>query len=850
VVVGSSAGGIDALLTFVAGLDPAIPAAVVVAQHLDPARRSVLKEILQRKARLPVVLLAGRTPLAPGHVYVVPAGSNVVVNPGLADLRSDPAGTHSHPSVDVLLTSAAKAYADRLFAVILTGNGSDGANGAVAVKQAGGTVIIQDPASASHPSMPRALPPTAVDHVAAIEDIAGLLGDLVGRAAENRAREDAIEGQLADIIGIVGGRSNIDFRPYKASTVLRRIERRMAVVRAANLKDYALHLEAHPEESSALVKALLIKVTEFFRDPEAFQFLHASVLPGVVERARGQDHRLRLWSAGCATGEEAYSLAMIVADLIGTELAAWSLRVFATDLNEEAVEFARRGVYPAAMLANVPEEYRARFFERVDSGSFRVTKALRQMVIYGQQDLSRGVPFPRIDLVVCRNLLIYFQPNMQADLLDLFAYSLQATGGFLFLGKAETARPSSASFALVNKKWKIYRCLSGPTAATFRPASSLSIGRTRRGPALAAASLQEDVPVPGRGYDEGIVRSMQIGAVVIDAQYRTVAVNAAARRLLGLREHGPDRDFLHSVRGIPYAEARTAIDTAMRDAKPVVLPDVSLGLGDSAEQRFVTLTIAPVAGEGSRVDHLVVTATDATETVQTRHRLEAAEAAQKRLVDELTATNLRLNEANKDLVDANEELQAANEELMLAQEELQATNEEFEATNEELQATNEELETNNEELQATNEELDTTNEELHARTVDLQDTADRMEEERERMKEIIRKAPIPVLILRGPALTVETSNPLFASIAGAPVEEGRPFDEALAGLPEIVSGVRNALQNAAAWISPPVARGDGGAKQAIVFTAVPLLDSEKEAGVAIYAHAVGGGDWPVNGAAD
>jgi two-component system CheB/CheR fusion protein len=839
VVVGSSAGGIEALSTLMGGLDATLPAAVVVAQHLDPARRSHLQEILQRKASMPVVLIEGRTPLLPGKVYVVPSGSNVVVTPGAVELRPN-GDTRSHPSVDLLLTSAARAYADHLFAVVLTGNGSDGANGAVAVKQAGGTVIIQDPRSAAHPSMPRALPPTAVDHVADVEQIGALVSDLVARAAANRDRKDTVDEHLTAVIDIIGRRAGIDFGPYKTSTVLRRVERRMVAVQASSIEAYARYLAATPEESGILVKALLIKVTEFFRDPDAFQYIRESVLPQIVERAGSSDRRLRFWSAGCATGEEAYSLAMVVADVVGANLADWSIRVFATDLDQGAVEFARRGVYPAAMLANVPDEYRGRFFEPLDSNSFRVTKVLRQMVIYGQQDLSRGVPFPRIDLLVCRNLLIYFQPELQAELLDHFAYSLSETGGYLFLGKAETARPSTASFELVNKKWKIYRCLSGPVATAFRAPGSGTL-RGLRGGVAAVTPADAAAGSAPRALEEAIVRTMQAGTVVVDRLYRTVAMNSAARRLLGVREHGSERDFLHSVRGIPYGDVRAAIDTALRDRKPVVLPDVSLGLGDSAEPRYVNLTIAPV-GEGPAADHLVITVVDATDAVLTRRRLEAAEDTQKRLVEELTATNARLNEANKDLLDANEELQAANEELMLAQEELQATNEEFEATNEELQATNEELETNNEELQATNEELDTTNDELHARTSELQEAAGALTRERQRLAEIMQKAAVPVLVLRGSALVVESASAFFASLAGNSATPGQPLEVALATLPDVARGVREALENDSPWISEAhraAAAGSApGTARTYLFTAVPLRDGGRPAGVALYAHDV------------
>jgi two-component system CheB/CheR fusion protein len=727
--------------------------------------------------------------------------------------------------------------------VVLTGNGSDGANGAVAVKQAGGTVIVQDPRSASHPSMPRALPPTVVDHVASLEQIGPLLRELVGRAAANREREETTAAQLAAIVRIIGQRSNIDFRQYKTSTVLRRVERRMAVVRAHTLEEYTRYLESHPDESGALVKALLIKVTEFFRDPEAFQYLRTSVLPEIVARARSEDRRLRVWSAGCATGEEAYSLAMIVADLVGPEIAAWGIRVFATDLNEEAVAFARRGVYPAAMLGNVPDEYRDRFFEPVDGGSFRVSKSLRQMVVYGQQDLSRGVPFPRIDLVVCRNLLIYFQPELQEELLQLFAYALHEMGGVLFLGKAETARPSNASFELVNKKWKIYRCLAGPVTAAFR-GHAVAAGRSARRapPAPAASGAPESDAHLARRIEEGIVRGMHVGAVVIDRLYRTVTLNAAARRLLDIREHAPERDFLHSVRGIPYAEVRSAIDAALRDGNPVALRDVSLGRSDAAEERFVSLTIAPMGGDAPEGDHLVITVEDATETVKTRRELEAAEAAEKRIVEDMNATNALLNATNKDLQDANEELQAANEELMLAQEELQATNEEFEATNEELQATNEELETNNEELQATNEELDTTNEELQARTAELEDVNTVLRVQRERLAEIVHRAPLPVVVLRGTAAIVESFNPLFATMIGGAAALGNDVDQTFVGLPEVARGLREAVANGEVWVSGPQTVGAAESTQSsartYVFTALPLYDAGDAAGVAVFAQDV------------
>src|SRR5690349_10499453 len=325
--------------------------------------------------------------------------------------------------------------------------------------------------------MPLSLPPTAVDHVVEIEQIGALLYDLL-----NRVRitvEDKAEDPLREVLMHVSAHTNIDFRNYKSSTILRRISRRMAVTHVGNLRDYLDYLRSHPDENAELVRAFLIKVTGFFRDPEAFDFLRSSVVPELIDRAKQNGRILRIWSAGCATGEEAYSMALLIADQLGPAFSEWSVKIFATDLASDAISFARRGLYPENVLADLPDDYHDRFFERVDHG-FRISKMLRETVIFGQQDISRGVPFPRIDLVVCRNLLIYLKPDLQQTVLDLFAYSLHQSHGYLFLGKAETARPTKASFELVNKKWKVYRCLGGPLALPTHPSQQTAAATGRK----------------------------------------------------------------------------------------------------------------------------------------------------------------------------------------------------------------------------------------------------------------------------------------------------------------------------------------------------------------------------------
>jgi two-component system, chemotaxis family, CheB/CheR fusion protein len=390
VVVGASAGGIEAISILVGSLPTNFSAPVVLAQHLDPNRPSFLASVLERRTTLPVVGVEGPTKLEQGKVYVVPSNRHVVIEDGQVNLQADHAD-RPRPSVDLLLSTAAASYGERLVAVILTGAGSDGAAGAVDVKDAGGVVVIQNPQTARYPSMPMALPPTAVDHVVDIEKIGALLNDLVQREARVTLEPKPDDDALRHVTAILSRQANIDFRPYKPATLLRRIGRRMFVTHTHNLEEYAHFLDAHPQEVAELVMTLLIKVTEFFRDPEAFTVLHREVLPQLLEGARERGRLLRLWSAGCATGEEAYSLALVLADLLGPEMADWTIKIFATDLDESAVAFARRGLYPPNVLKKLPPEYLARYFEVYDQG-YRISKTLRQLVIFGQQDLSRGVP--------------------------------------------------------------------------------------------------------------------------------------------------------------------------------------------------------------------------------------------------------------------------------------------------------------------------------------------------------------------------------------------------------------------------------------------------------------------------
>jgi two-component system CheB/CheR fusion protein len=451
VVVGASAGGIEALSVFVASLPREFAAPIVIAQHLSPHRFSSLEEILARKAPLPVHTVTSSERLQPGTIYVVPPNRDVSIKDHMVLVHEDD-GIGPRPSVDTLFRSAAEAYREDLIAIVLSGTGTDGSTGAREVKHLGGTVIIQNPESASFPGMPLSLSPSIVDISANPDRIGPLLQDLLtGMYEVPQPTEDS---QFRSFLDQLREESGIDFSTYKQPTITRRLQRRMAATGQNTLGEYLRYLHRNPEERRRLIASFLIKVTEFFRDPDLFRHLREQVLPELVANARVRGAELRLWSAGCATGEEAYSLAMIVAEYMDAEASDATVRIFATDLDAEAVAFARRGIYPSRALAPVPRTLLSRYFTD-HGGEYEVKKELRTLLVFGEHDLGQRAPFPRIDLILCRNVLIYFTAALQRRALQLFAFSLRP-GGYLVVGKSESVSPLAEYFAVDQPRLKVF----------------------------------------------------------------------------------------------------------------------------------------------------------------------------------------------------------------------------------------------------------------------------------------------------------------------------------------------------------------------------------------------------------
>ncbi|MGZ3581465.1 MAG: chemotaxis protein CheB [Ktedonobacterales bacterium] len=774
VVVGSSAGGIEALSTLVATLPADFSAPLVLAQHLDPHHLSHLGEILARRSALPVRTVLDHERLEPGVVYVVPSNRHVEIADHTVRVSADDASEEKRPkpSVDRLLTSAAHAYGEQLIAVILTGTGSDGAVGARAVKAAGGAVIIENPATAAYPGMPESLAPTTVDFVSDLERIAPLLQDLL--SGVHMVMPPEAEDLLLALLAQVREQTGMDFSHYKRPTILRRLQRRMVSTGTHQLVDYAAYLAHHPEEGGRLVASFLINVTEFFRDPAFYAALRERVLPELIAYARTQGNVLRIWSAGCATGEEAYSVAILVAEALRDEPRQFAVQIFATDLDEDALAFARRGIYPAAALASVSEDLRARAFTLLLDGSYEIVPRLRALVTFGQHDLGQRAPFPRIDLVLCRNVLIYFTLELQRRALQLFAFALRE-GGYLALGKAETANSLAPYFTPTDERLKLYRRrgerilppiarvkADGAHRATDLHAvrrrvagesesATASTSPARRNPHPAQAPDSSTLPVSERLGR--IVLEARVGAVVVDRQYDIQIINAEAIRLLGIYAPTAGKDLLHVTQGIPITPLRAVLDATFQPAERSTGPTAGHSAGDGAttviaqaihgERRHVQIACHPylpkrdtTAGidpePAPRLALLLVS--DVTDLVQQQQA--AAEASARAQADEILAhtsgqgdveqrylnqveENTRLRAQVEEVSALNHTLLAANQQLVEANVNLRSANEDLLVGREEAEAGAEEIKTLNEEMQATNEELVTVNEELEATVEEL-----------------------------------------------------------------------------------------------------------------------------------
>lgn len=698
--IGASAGGIVALQDFFAQVDTHLGAAYVVIVHLAPDRPSALSEILATRTPMPVLQVEEVAQLRPNRVYVIPPDRELVIRGDDVAARpfTEPRGRRA--PIDMFFRSVAAARGDGI-AIVLSGSGSDGALGVRAVKEAGGLVFVQDPNDAEYPAMPRGAIATGM------ADFVGTIPQLTDRTAEVMHSKDALrhldgemaEQELRQIIMLLRSRTGHDFLNYKRATVMRRVARRMQVTRQDTLNGYYSYLQTNPEEARELFNDLLISVTTFFRDREVFAALREKFIWPMFDRLQN-DSPIRIWVIGCATGEEAYSIGMLLLEESSRRGVHPPIQIFASDLDEAGLAAGREGRYPKAIEADVSEDRLRRFFIE-DGTHYRVKKELRDIVLFATHSVLKDPPFIKLDLIACRNLLIYLQRDLQRQLCTLFHYALKP-GGFLFLGSAETADASPTLFAVIDRDARLYSALELPERA---PPTLLQFAADHRHfPHIEMRPLPPAAPATGiRHAHTHALEEHAPPSVLVDSTHRILHLSPTAGRFL-LPSEGPfSSDLTLQVRPELRVDLKLALQCAFDNHQPTLT--LPLPVAFNGDRRLVALHVHPAG------DHDGGTPTQALVMF-----IDAGVAPKPRNPPSEEDLNLgEVHRLREELSIAQERLSASRDQYEQATQDLRTTNEELQSINEEYRSTAEELETSKEELQSMNEELQTVNSELKSK---------------------------------------------------------------------------------------------------------------------------------------
>jgi len=704
--IGASAGGLESLEQLFTNLSIDSGLAFVIVQHLSPDHRSMMGELLSRYSAMPISVVNHGVEVLANHIYLLPPRKEIVIRDGRLWLTEKDRLQSLTLPIDKFFRSLAAECGPNSVAVVLSGTGSDGSRGLCDVKRAGGLVFAEDPETAKFDGMPlSAIATGMVDRIGSADRLAAWI---TGNPQERTDLEltEGDESPMSTILRLLRAHSSIDFSFYKTATVTRRIERRVALKDSPDIAEYAERLARDPVELHALYHDLLIGVTRFFRDPECFEFLQHHVVPDLLERTP-PDEELRVWVAGCATGEEAYSIAMILYEALIEAERAPNVKILATDVHRVSLDVASRGVYGEEQMVHVSEERRKRFFSQRHDG-YQVSQDLRQLIVFAPHNVTKDAPFTKMHLITCRNLLIYLEPAAQHTVLSLFHFGL-VPGGSLFLGSSESPGALADEFLTIDEHCKFYR--KRRDVRLLAPKQLPLAGPLPTSPALAYKSNGH---LDGRLlsiYDRLLDRWMP-PSFLIDEDRRLIDTFSGAERWLRLNKRRPSNDLLDLLSGELRPIAAGAIQQALRSRVAVRFTEVVLPGDDGTSMRY-TLCAEPVTGARSGKTPLLVTLLPSTVGAQ-----EAAPRVEE--LDVGTFSNDRMQTLEGELSYARETLQATVEELQTSNEQLQATNEELVASNEELQSTNEELHSVNEELYTVNAEHQKKIEELRELNADMQ----------------------------------------------------------------------------------------------------------------------------------
>jgi two-component system CheB/CheR fusion protein len=766
--IGASAGGIEALRQLFSHLPDDTGMAFVVIQHLDPDSPSMLASVLAGRLRMPVAEVADGMRAEPNHVYVIPPHADISIDRGILALVPRSQTHNLHLPVDSFFRVLADDQPASAIGVVLSGSGADGTEGLRAIKAAGGITFAQEPESAQFRSMPEsAIAAGVVDFRLSPRDIARELARLghnlhnlhnLHMARPPGARESGFEEPviLARALAAVRRYTRIDFTGYKRPTIMRRMMRRMALRHSPSMSAYADLLDQDPGEANALAQDVLIHITSFFRDPAAFEALAQQVFPALRKQAE-KNPTVRIWVPGCSTGEEVYSIAICLLESLEGQEHPVSIRIFGSDLNEQAIETARAGLYPEPKMNQVSPERLARFFERVEGG-YRISKQVRDLCVFVKHDLSRDPPFARLDLVSCRNVLIYFDAELQRRILPMLHYCLNK-GGYLFLGSSETTGAFNHLFAPLDNEHRIYvktgesQRLTYPLTPERKPDAGGSplAGLTERREPAREAQRQADHLLLSRYAPPGVVVNERLDIV----QFR-----GRTGSFLEAPPGQPQLNILRMVREGLVAHLHEALETARAKSAMVRREGVQITEGDRI--RVMNLEVIPLAGLTESGERYFL--------ILFEEGAPRAAAAPSPASPAPSSTDDELLRLKAELVATRDYLQALIGDHQTATNELGATNEELVTANEELQSINEELESAKEELQSTNEELGTVNDELRNRNQELDLVANDL-------VNILESVDIPVIIV-DQSLRVRRFTPTARTISSLiPGDVGRPIED-------------------------------------------------------------------------
>ena len=766
--IGASAGGLEAFTELLRNLPTDTGMAFVILQHFGGERPSMLPEILQRETAMPVREAAGGLRLEPDHVYVLAAHAALSLDGRNLHLEAVPEMRARHMPIDHFFHALAEAQGNRAVGVVLSGTASDGTLGLRAIQAAGGITLVQEPASAGYDGMPRsAMAAGVATFVLAPARLAAELAR-IGRhpylLEVAPARPTDEEGGLQQVFATLRRRTGVDFSQYKRSTVLRRLNRRMVVHQLEEMDAYVALLEAEPAEQDALYRDLLINVTGFFRDPEAFRVLQERVFPALTAD-RSPDTAIRIWVPGCASGEEVYSIAIALLEYLEDAGApAFPLQLFGTDLDEQAIDTARAGIYPESIAQDLTPGRLRRFFTKVDQG-YQISRAIRDACVFSRHNVVRDPPFSRLDLVSCRNLLIYLGPALQKRLLPLLHFALKPSG-FLLLGSAESVGEACDLFAVFDAKAKLFT-KKGDERPMELPLTTARADEPRPGAAAPVPPARRPGFDLHRAAAETLAREFGPAAVVVDADLQIQEFHGATGAYLEPSPGAASLNLLKMAHEGLAAELRAAAIKAVEEGARVRRR--FRFSRDGGRWSELDLEVVPLRGEAEQRYFLVVfnEAAPAAGDVPEMREPEGAEDREKAaLRQELAATKEYLHSVI-------EQQERSNEDLRTAHEEVQSGYEELQSTNEELQSTNEELETAKEELQSTNEELRTVNDELENRNAELTRANNDL-------TNLIASVDIPIVMV-GMDLRVRRFTPrarellnLIETDVGRPVTDIRP----------------------------------------------------------------------------